>query len=257
MMAALRLAICRVAAQPLPVSDPVHVFPEWGHNIAHELTRTVFKGIVDMAPQGQRKLSRKIGRMIGLMLRMAAFYAKDTKIILEREGLNRLTAEQKQKIEKFSGWQLLLPQASQEAGRLVKTKAQLRRHLVGKLIRFIRQQVMVSWRLFKFVWSQPTAELYEFGEGFVEGLKCFLKPDGEFAVRGRRAEIYLLLLMSWPEIEEMRLAQPPHTRKYLLNWLEKQEGKQLVDSDKIFFDICDDISLDLAPPGHPFNNASA
>ena len=80
-----------------------------------------------------------------------------------------------------------------------------------------------------------------------------MKSDGEFARTGKRTEVFLILLMYWPEIEEMRRAQPPVTRKFLLNWLEKQEGKTLCESDNIFSAICDDIDLDMAPPGHPFN----
>jgi hypothetical protein len=52
----------------------------------------------------------------------------------------------------------------------------------------------------------------------------------------------------------MRQAQPPVTRKFLLKWLEQQENKTLCESDNIFFAICDDIDLDMAPPGHPFNS---
>ena len=251
MMAALRLAVCRVASQPLPVSDPAQPFPEWGHNIAHELTRTVFKGIVDMAPQGPRKLPNKIGRVIGLMIRMVIFYWKEVPAIIESEGFNRLTAAQEQKLEKASGWQLLLPQASQEAGRPIKTQAQLRRHLVGKLTKFIRQQVAASGKMIWFALNQSPTDILDFLEGLVQGFKCFLKPDGEFAVRGKRTEVYFTLLMYWPEIEEMRQAPCPPTRKKLLEWLEQQEGKQLVTSEKIFCELCDDISLDLAPPGHP------
>jgi hypothetical protein len=88
--------------------------------------------------------------------------------------------------------------------------------------------------------------------GLPEGFKCFLTNEGDFAKAGKRTEIFIVLLMNWPEIEEMRQAKPPVTRKFLLDWLEKQEGKQLAESDKIFCALCDDISLDLAQPGHPF-----
>jgi hypothetical protein len=251
MMAALRLAVCRVASQPLPVTDPAHPFPEWGHNIAHELTRTVFKGIVDMAPQGQRKLQNKIGRVIGLTIRMVIFYWKDVPAVIKQEGFNNLTTAQEQKIEKAFGWQLLLPQASQEAGRPIKTKSQLRRHLVRKLTKFIRQQATASGKLIWFVLNQSPADILEFLQGLVQGFQCFLKPDGEFAFRGKRTEVYFTLLMYWPEIEEMRQAQPPVTRPFLLRWLNEQEGKEFSD-DKIFSGLCEDINLDLARPGHPF-----
>ena len=111
----------------------------------------------------------------------------------------------------------------------------------------------VCLALVKFTLQQPVGEVLEFITGIPEGFKCFLNTEGELAKTGKRTEIFFALLMYWPEIEEMRSAQPPVTRKFLLTWLEKEEGKQLVESDKIFSGICDDIGLDMAPPGHPFN----
>ena len=60
-----------------------------------------------------------------------------------------------------------------------------------------------------------------------------------------------VLLTYWPEIEEMRQSQPPRTRKFLLEWLEKEEGKQLVRDEKVFYALCDDIGLDLTIPAIP------
>jgi len=106
--------------------------------------------------------------------------------------------------------------------------------------------------LIKSIWHRPVAEIFQFLSGLPKGFKSFLNTDGEFAGRGKRTEIFFVLLMYWPEIEEMRQSQPPKTRKHLLEWLEKEEGKQLVEDPKVFYAICDDISLDLTIPGHPF-----
>lgn len=51
----------------------------------------------------------------------------------------------------------------------------------------------------------------------------------------------------------MRYAQPPLEKPYVLAWLEKQEGKQLMPSDHAFGELCNDIELDFALTGHPFN----
>jgi hypothetical protein len=99
--------------------------------------------------------------------------------------------------------------------------------------------------------KQPVPDVLQFLTGLPEGFKCFLNTDGGFAKTGKRTEVFFALLAYWPEIEEICQAQPPLTRKALLDWLEKQEGKPLVESEQIFLGICDDISLDVGLVGHP------
>jgi hypothetical protein len=95
--------------------------PAWGHNIANELTTTVFKGIVNMAPKGRQYHARNCGQLIGVMLRAAYFYWKDVPATLEREGLTKLTPEQEKKLEKMSGWELACAHASTLSVRPLKT----------------------------------------------------------------------------------------------------------------------------------------
>ena len=126
--------------------------------------------------------------------------------------------------------------------------------ICGRLSQFVLRMINAGWNLTKYALQQPVEDVFQFLSGLPEGFKCFLKSDGEFAKTGKRTEIFLLLLTYWPEIEEMRRAQPPVTRRFLLDWLEKQEGKTLCESECIFCAICNDIGLDMAPPGHPFNS---
>ena len=89
MMEAMRLAIHRAAEQPLPAVELAHDLPEWVHNIADELTSTVFVNIVSLtAPMTKRQPARWYGQFIGLLIRMALFYWKDAPATLERDGLN-------------------------------------------------------------------------------------------------------------------------------------------------------------------------
>jgi hypothetical protein len=254
MMDAMRLALSRAAEQPMPPVKFAHEFPAWGHKIGDELTSTIFKGIVNMAPQGNKYHARRSGQMVGILIRLAHFYWKDAPAMLEREGFTKLTVEQEKKLDTVTGWKVGMTQASQLAGRPIKTKTQFFKFATVRLSRFVMHTFKAGWRLAKYALQQPVEDVYQFLSGLPEGFKCFLKSDGEFAKPGRRTEIYLILLTYWPEIEEMRQAEPPVTRKFLLNWLEKQEGKTLCESDSIFFAICDDIDLDMAPPGHPFTN---
>ena len=66
-----------------------------------------------------------------------------------------------------------------------------------------------------------------------------------------------MLLMLWPEIAEMQKSDPPKTCKFLLDWLEKQEAKQLVNDEKQFNGLCWEIGLVMAPPGHPRKSPSS
>lgn len=257
MMDAMRLALYRAAEHPLPPVKFAHEFPAWGHKIGDELTSTVFKGIVNLAPQGNKYHARKCGQMIGLLIRAAHFYWKDAPASLKREGLLNLTSEQEKKLDHLVGWQVGMDQASQLAGHPIKTKAQFTKFMSGRLSRFVIHTFKTGWRLTKYALQQPVEDVFQFLSGLPEGFKCFLKTDGEFAKTGKRTEVFFVLLVYWPEIEEMRRAEPPVTRKFLLHWLEKQEGKPLCESENIFSAICDDIDLDMAPPGHPFTSVQS
>jgi hypothetical protein len=86
LMDAMRLAISRATEQPLPPVQFADAVPQWVHNIANELTCTVFKGIVNMAPRGNKYHARNTGQIIGFMIRAAIFWSKQAAVILEREG---------------------------------------------------------------------------------------------------------------------------------------------------------------------------
>jgi hypothetical protein len=252
-MEAMHLAVLRASEQPTPPAQLANAAPPWVHNVANELTCTVFKGIVNMAPVGNKYQARKAGQITGLLIRAAIFWCKEAAVIWEREGLTKLTPERERKLEKFTGWEVGCAQASKLAGRPITTKAQAMKFLKDRITRFALRTGKLGLNLTWFAVRQPVSEVAEFIAGLYDGFKCFLNDDGDFAKTGKRTEIFIVLVMYWPEIEEMRQAKPPVTRKFLLDWLEKQEGKQLAESDKIFSALCDDISLDMAPPGHPFN----
>jgi len=255
MLEAFHLAVYRAANRPPIPTRHSHHLPQWGHNVADELTKTVFKALVKMAPkdnQANELNAFKAGQMLGLLIRAGIFYWKEVPTQIERFGLNKLTPEQEQKLEKAAGVELMLPHASELAGRPITNKRELLKFHRRRITSFVVQQIRQSLRLLNYIMHRPIGEIAEFLSGIPKGFKAFLRTDGEFAGKGKRTEIFFLLLMYWPEIEEMRQSQPPKTRKFLLDWLEKEEGRQLVSDEKIFFAICDDIDLDMTVPGHPF-----
>ena len=256
MWEALWLAMLRAAKQPpfKPRFSPS--MPDWGHNTANELTKTVFSGIVRMAPKmddSTETLAHKAGKLIGFFIRAVIFYWREAPAQFEKDGFNKLTKEQVEKLKEWAGLELLLPHASELAGRPITDKGELVKFYRRRILDFVMQQIRSNLHLINIILHRPVEEIFQCLSGIPKGFKAFLNTDGEFAIKGRRTEIYFLLLSYWPEIEEMRRSHPPKTRKYLLDWLEKEEGKPLVTDDKIFFAICDEISLDLTVPGHPFN----
>ena len=154
MLETMRLANCRAAEQPLPPVRFADDLPEWGHNIADELTKTVFKGIINFAPKSKKYHARNCGQMIGFVIRAGLFYRKEVPAELERDGLLKLTPERRQKLEKASGWELMLPHASKLAGRPVTTKAQLAKFLMRRLHQFILRTVKGGWIVIKYAMHQ-------------------------------------------------------------------------------------------------------
>lgn len=208
-----------------------------------------------MAPknnQANQENASKSGQMLGLLIRLGYYYWKEIHAQMERDGFNKFTPEQNQKLEKMSGLELMIPEVSELAGRPITSKEDVMKFQRKRIVRFALQQIHNHWRSVKFIMNRPLGEISAFLSGIPKGFKAFLDDKGEFAMKGKRTEIFLLLLMLWPEIEEMRRAQPAKTRLDLLKWLEKEDGRQLVTDPKVFFAICDDIDLDMTTPGHPF-----
>ncbi|HUZ07746.1 MAG TPA: hypothetical protein VMV89_09695 [Candidatus Paceibacterota bacterium] len=259
MCEAFRLALHHATNIPPFPTRYAKDFPQWAHKIGDELTKTIFKGIVRMAPkdsQPNETNANKVGQMYGLMIRMVIYFWKEVPAQIERDGLNKLTPEQNQRLEKVIGLELLVPEASELAGRPVTNQEEIKKFIRRRILKFLFQQVRLGLRMINFILHRQAGEVFQFLSGMPKGFKGFLNTDGKFAGKGKRTEIFLLLLMFWPEIEEMRQSQPPKTRKFLLEWLEKIEGKQLVVDPKVFYELCDDIDLDLAPPGHPASVSS-
>ncbi len=248
---ALQLAITKASKGPLSAPKHSAQLPTWCHNICDQLAKTIFSKLVVAAPQAEPFDLRNYGRIIGVLLRASVFVFKDAPAILKREGLLDLTEEREQKIDQMSGVELLLPFASEKFQQPISNEDELlsaaSAHAKIKGSEWIGQLPNVL----KFLVNRPVAGQYQFLCGIPEGFIMVLNNEGEFSKKSRRFEVFLLLLASWPEIAEMQKSQPPKTRRDLLEWLEKQEGRQIVEDEKVFFELCGDVDLDLAPPGHP------
>ncbi len=241
-------------AANLPLKEPQHsgCLPPWVQNICDEFTKTVFKRLVESVPRDNKLVARDYGRTIGILLRGAVFYLKEVPALLKKEGFLDLTKEQDEKAEKVAGLPVLFSMMSQTFQKPISNEDELFRE-GGERVAKKAEELWGGFLLVgRYLLDQPIEQQHEFLCGIPEGFVSFLNEQGDFAGKRKRFEIFLLLAMYWPEIAEMQRQQPPKTRKYLLEWVEKQEGKQLFDDPKVFYGICDDIGLDMAPPGHPF-----
>lgn len=223
----------------------------WAHNVCDQLTKTVFRGLVAVMPSIKEFEPRNYGRMLGVLLRGAVFVFKDAPGQFAKDGLANLSPEQEKKLEKASGMELLYPVVSAHTGKPVSNEDEFSETVAtqfeAKAEQLLKEAILVG----RYLMNRPVKEQHEFLCGIPEGFALVINDDGEFRGKSRRYEIYLLLLAAWPEISEMQKGHPPKTRRDLLEWLEKQEGRQIVEDQKQFFELCDDIDLDLAPPGHP------
>jgi hypothetical protein len=248
---ALYHSVMKAGGQPVPQPSYSAQLPAWCHHICDQFTKTIFRGLVDMAPKEKKFDARNYGRMVGLLLRGASFWFKDAPAQLKKEGLLNLSPEQEQKLDKSAGLELLLPVVSKQFQKPVTSEEELLEAVQAQVEAKADQLRSQGLVVLRFLESQPVAEQHKFLCGIPEGFIMVLDHQAEFKGKRGRYEIFLLLLTYWPEIGEMQRAQPPKTRRDLLEWLEKQEGKQIVQDEKVFFELCGDIGLVLAPPGHP------
>jgi hypothetical protein len=253
---AMHRAILKASDRPL--EEPRHsvCLPDWVHKLCDELTKTIFKGMIESDPRENKFVARDYGRIVGFILRGVVFYVKEVPALLKDDGLLDLTDERAEKLKKEAGLPMLFAMASQTFQKPIANEEALIQE-GGERVKEKGEELLKGFFLIgRHLLNQPIEEQHEFLCGIPEGFVSFLNNQGEFAGKRRMFEIFLLLAMHWPEIAEMQKEQPAKTRKYLLEWLEKEEGKQLVEDAKVFYAICDDIGLDMAPPGHPVGVSS-
>jgi hypothetical protein len=256
-MEALWLSMKRATGQPPQEAKYSTVLPPWAHKLCDKQMTTIFKNYVKAAPGDNRIVARHYGQIMGFLVRGVLFYFNEMRPQVEKEGLSDLIREQQNKMEEISGLPMLFSVASVFLQKPVAGGADLIEAGTENAEGKAKEQMARHVLTLRYLLERPVEEQYEFLQGIPEGFKAVLNLRGEFTGDKRRLEVYLALFHYWPEIAEMQQAQPPKTRKFLLDWLEKQVGAPLVEDDKQFYEVCDEIDLDMAPPGHPFNSSPA
>lgn len=111
---ALARAVARAAKQPLSESKYSTQLPAWCHNICDQLTKTIFRNLIHVAPKPGKFDAQNYGCMAGMLPRAVSFIFKDAPTVLKRDGLLDLSPERERKIEKAAGIELLFPVASEQ-----------------------------------------------------------------------------------------------------------------------------------------------
>ncbi len=253
---ALHRAVLRRAGKSLQRPVLSHATPEWCDRIADKLVLTIFKRLADLSPQ-EKFDARNYGRIVGFMIRGIIHLCQEVPAQFKREGLSDLSPEKEKKLEAMFDTPAILAFASNKFGRVIANEDELIKAGTEELQKTVDHQVTALLLVGRYLLNRPIAEQHEFLCGIPDGFSLFLKNDGSYTGERPRTELYLLLLMYWSEIVEMQKADPPKTCKFLLDWLEKQEGKQLVNDEKQFNGLCCEIGLVMAPPGHPHKSPPA
>jgi hypothetical protein len=241
--------------RPLPQPTLSGVLPDWCHNIADKIVLTTLKRLVGLAPGGKFE-ARNAGRIAGVLLRQAVFLLKDVPGQLKREGLLDLSPEKEEKVQAMIDRDAILSFASAKMGKPISSEEELWQVGSVELGKMVCHSVGAWLKIGRYLLTRPVAEQYEFLCGLPEGFSLFLNVDGEYAGKTQRTELYSLLLIYWPEIAEMQKADPPKSCKLLLIWLEEQDGTRLVEDERQFLELCGDIGLVMAAPGHPHKTLS-
>jgi len=110
------------------------------------------------------------------------------------------------------------------------------------------------------VWHQKAGEwgpgaVTQYHHGVTKGSEGFLDEKGKLAgeKKLKLKYTYELLLLAWPEIEEMLKAKPPKTRNHLWEWLLPFSHAQWIEIKDLeqLNRLCNEIKLRLKKPGAP------
>jgi len=253
---ALHRSVMKAAEQPVPEINHSSALPPWCHKMCDELTKSAFGSLVKASPRRTKFSCRNYGRIVGMLLRGVVFLLKEAPAQLKRDGLLDLSPEQKTKLEAHAGLPLLFAAATKQLQKPISNQEELLKAGEEQIEKQTEALLSSGFLFLRYMLNRPVEEQHEFLCGIPQGFVLLINYHGEFAGGRNRLDVFLVLAMHWPEIVEMQKAQPPKTRRDLLKWLEAQENRRIVENEKLFFELCGDIGLSLAPPGHPQNSAS-
>lgn len=235
-----------------PPSVRAYPVPKWGKKILEQFKKTIMRPVLKLRP-GAETDCQQYGKIIGILNRQIKFFQSGVWEIAEREGWDKITEED---------WERIQP------------RAQLRAHLVKILNRPVADNEAVedlAWEAierkithlenlrsaaYQFVSNRSAKEQSLFYKGMAQGYELFINAVGDFCGDRGRTEIYLELLSSQYEIEKMRRMLPARNDsdlyEHLKPWHRFPNGREA--GTAWLRKVCDDISLYMTgkrgrPPG--------
>ena len=251
-----------------------NILPDYCYNIFELYKRTIYKGYVPISEaifikDKERAATcktiseakeimtidwEKLGQVFSIGERGMMFFENEAEEKLKQDGLLDLTPKQDDEIYKLvfgDRW-------------MEKKKAEIQAQEPAKLL----EEILVE-RLFGIVatakkavpeWHQKALEwdteaVTKFHAGVAKGSAAFLDKDGELVgeKKIKLRDTYEMLLIAWPEIEEMLKADPPKTRNHLWDWLKTFSYIRWIELEDLeqLNRLCTEIKLKLKKPGAP------
>jgi len=253
------------------------ILPDYCYNIFELYKRTTFKGFVpiseaiiikDKERAATCKTIReakeimtidweKLGQVFSIGERGMMFFENEAEEKLKQDGLLDLTPKQDDEIYKLVFGDRWTEKRKAEVQAQEPAKP-LEEILVARLfgIEATMKKAVPEWHQKALEWDAEAVT--KFHAGVAKGSEGFLDKNGD--LKGERKiklkETYELLLIAWPEIEEMLKANPPKTRNDLWEWLLPFSYACWIEIHDLeqLNRLCAAIQLKLKEPGAPFKS---
>ena len=250
------------------------ILPDYCYNIFELYKRTTFKGFVpiseailikDKERAATCKTIReakeimtidweKLGQVFSIGERGMMFFENEAEEKLKQDGLLDLTPKEDDEIYKLifgDRWTEKRKAEIQAQEPDKPVEEILGERLFG--IEATMKKAVPEWHQKALEWDAEAVT--RFHAGVAKGSAAFLDKDGELVgeKKIKLRDTYEMLLIAWPEIEEMLNADPPKTRNHLWDWLKTFSYIRWIELEDLeqLNRLCAEIKLKLKKPGAP------
>ena len=232
------------------------LLPDYCYPILELCQRNLFKAFPTLPELKQADAIRweKIGAMVSVGQRCLQFVEQQMGAMIDELELDKLPEEEIQElVNLFINPQFL--QQQQEKFSALNPGKPVEEIIEAAVTKQMTVVKMASPHWENKAYQAGSEALNEFKAGSVQGVGGFLGLDGEM-VGERKIKLictYVLLIIAWPEIDEMIHAQPPKRMEDLWNWLTPFSYAgfiEIKDLDQLV-SLCRPLKLKLKKPGAP------
>jgi len=196
----------------------------------------------------------KLGAVFSMGERCQSFFDKEVDVFLEKDGLTKLKKRHEAELYRMMFGDAWLEQrlAQIKEKNNCKTAMGAIQKELSKMENTTKK-VVAEWHQKAVEWDVDAVTKYH--TGVAKGSCGFLNKKGEMVgekkLKLRRT--YEMLLLAWPEVDEMLKANPPKTRNHLWEWLKKFSHVYWIEIQDLeqLNRLCNEIKLRLKKPGAP------